>query len=200
MSKKRRKKPPVRKTTNSSSNNVSNDANNANQSSKETKVVKTVKTVKTTQANTNNTNESQPKAKVQRESRTTRTTRSTANRKRPTSPKARPAKKSRETRYYSAKDLLFDRSHYTFMIAGLGLIIIGMLLMNGGAMPDANTWDEGRIYSFTRITLAPIIILIGLGMQIFAIFRKGNHDSEEVVNPIAEEANVAAEGNETAEA
>jgi hypothetical protein len=39
-------------------------------------------------------------------------------------------------------------------------------------MPDANTWDESVIYSFTRITLAPIIILTGLGVEIYAIFAK----------------------------
>jgi len=42
--------------------------------------------------------------------------------------------------------------------------------MSGGAMPDSNTWDPSIIYSFRRITLAPVVILIGIGIEIYAIF------------------------------
>ncbi len=46
------------------------------------------------------------------------------------------------------------------------------MLMLGGGMKDPMIWDESVIYSPVRITLAPIIILAGLGMQIYAIFKK----------------------------
>jgi hypothetical protein len=68
--------------------------------------------------------------------------------------------------------LLFGKGNYRMMLIGLALVVLGFILMSGGAMPDANTWDEGVIYSFTRITLAPIVILIGLGVEIYAIFIK----------------------------
>jgi len=38
-------------------------------------------------------------------------------------------------------------------------------------MPDPDTWDEDRIYSFRRITLAPLVIVIGLVVEVYAIFK-----------------------------
>lgn len=68
--------------------------------------------------------------------------------------------------------LLFKKENYTFMAIGVGLIALGMILMLGGSMKDPNQWDENVIYSFRRITLAPIIILAGLATEIYAIFKK----------------------------
>ena len=67
--------------------------------------------------------------------------------------------------------LLFDRENFKWMFIGLGVIIFGMILMAGGSMPSPDVWDEGLIYSFRRITLAPIVILIGLGIEVYAIFK-----------------------------
>ena len=69
-------------------------------------------------------------------------------------------------------ELLFSKNNYRLMLIGLVLVILGFILMSGGKMPDANTWDESIIYSFTRITLAPIVILVGLGIEVYAIFAK----------------------------
>lgn len=41
-----------------------------------------------------------------------------------------------------------------------------------GSMPSPDVWDESLIYSFRRITLAPIVILIGLFISGMAIFVK----------------------------
>lgn len=68
--------------------------------------------------------------------------------------------------------LLFTRHHYYLMGAGLLLIALGMILMAGGGMPNPDVWEPERIYSFRRITLAPIVILAGLGLEIYAIFKK----------------------------
>ncbi len=67
---------------------------------------------------------------------------------------------------------LFGKENYKWMFIGIGFIALGLVLMSGGSMPDENTWDPDIIYSFRRITLAPIVIIIGLGLQIFAIFKK----------------------------
>ena len=67
--------------------------------------------------------------------------------------------------------LLFGKSQYKFMLIGVGLIAIGMLLMLGGSMPSPDVWDDSLIYSFRRITLAPIFILAGLVVEIYAIFK-----------------------------
>ena len=58
------------------------------------------------------------------------------------------------------------------MLIGLALIGLGMLLMSGGSMPSPDVWDEDIIYSTRRTLIAPILILIGLGLQLYAIFAK----------------------------
>jgi hypothetical protein len=69
-------------------------------------------------------------------------------------------------------DLLFGRKNYILMIAGIGSILLGYVLMSGGSMPSPDVWDESLIYSHRRITLAPILILAGFVLQIVAIFTK----------------------------
>ena len=69
-------------------------------------------------------------------------------------------------------ELLFTKQSYTWMIAGIVVIALGMLLMVGGKMPDENTWDPNIIYSTRTTLIAPIVILIGLIIEIYAIFKK----------------------------
>jgi hypothetical protein len=71
----------------------------------------------------------------------------------------------------SKEELIFSKTNYKWMGIGLGLILLGMLLMAGGAMPNADTWDPNIIYSARRTVLAPIFILSGLVVQIYAIFK-----------------------------
>lgn len=68
--------------------------------------------------------------------------------------------------------LLFTRQNYLYIGIGCALIALGLILMLGGGMKDPNVWDESVIYSARRTVLAPIVILAGLGMQIYAIFKK----------------------------
>jgi hypothetical protein len=75
-------------------------------------------------------------------------------------------------KYQQAFPLLFSKGNYILVGIGCALIALGLVLMLGGNMKDPNVWDESVIYSARRITLAPIIILAGLGFQIYAIFKK----------------------------
>jgi hypothetical protein len=68
--------------------------------------------------------------------------------------------------------LLFGRQNFIYIGIGLGLVALGLLLMSGGAMPDPNKWEPERIYSFTRITLAPICMLAGFIVVAVGIFKK----------------------------
>ena len=68
--------------------------------------------------------------------------------------------------------LLFTRENYMYIGIGCGLIALGLILMLGGKMQDPNVWDESVIYSTRRLVFAPIVILAGLGMQIYAIFKR----------------------------
>lgn len=67
---------------------------------------------------------------------------------------------------------IFDRNNYLIMIAGVVVILIGFALMNGGATTDPNVFPKEELYSFRRITLAPIVIMIGFGIEIFAILKR----------------------------
>ncbi len=72
----------------------------------------------------------------------------------------------------SKEQLIFSQSNYMWIGIGIALILLGMLLMSGGAMPNPDTWDPNIIYSTRRTVLAPIFILAGLIVQIYAIFKK----------------------------
>ena len=73
---------------------------------------------------------------------------------------------------------IFNKDNYLWMMAGLALIAIGMFLMSGGKS-NANPaiFDKEAVYSSTRITIAPILILAGLVLEIFAIFKKPKQQS-----------------------
>jgi hypothetical protein len=58
------------------------------------------------------------------------------------------------------------------MMIGAVLIIGGMLLMAGGKSVDPNVFNENEVYSFRRITLAPLLIVAGFIVEIYALFKK----------------------------
>jgi len=64
------------------------------------------------------------------------------------------------------------RENYYYLIIGFVIIIIGFLLMIGGKSDDPNIFNEKEIFSFRRITLAPIIVLLGFAFEIWAIMKK----------------------------
>lgn len=71
-----------------------------------------------------------------------------------------------------ARELTFGKSTYMFMGIGFALVLIGLLLMSGGRGTEYSEFNVDEIYSFRRITLAPIVILAGLGVVVYGIFKK----------------------------
>jgi len=67
---------------------------------------------------------------------------------------------------------LFEKENYLWMIVGGLLIITGLLLMIGGKSQNPKVFNAAEVYSFRRITLAPILIISGLIVQIYAIMKK----------------------------
>lgn len=65
----------------------------------------------------------------------------------------------------------FGRDNYLWVIIGLAFLLIGFILMIGGGSDNPDVFNEA-IFSFRRITLAPILVLIGFGIQIYAIMKK----------------------------
>ncbi|MBA3828853.1 MAG: DUF3098 domain-containing protein [Taibaiella sp.] len=70
------------------------------------------------------------------------------------------------------QSFLFDQNNYKWMIGGIALILLGFLLMSGGKSTNPHQFNYNEIYSFRRITLAPIIMLIGFGMEVYAIMKR----------------------------
>lgn len=99
------------------------------------------------------------------------TTQKTEKKKvRPTVSKTRSTAANKSATTVNA-DLLYGKINYILLLVAAGLIALGLILMSGGGMPSPDIWDESIIYNFRRITLAPIVILIGLGVGIYAIFK-----------------------------
>jgi hypothetical protein len=81
-------------------------------------------------------------------------------------------KKEKKSVLAHTSESLFGKENYIWMITGAVVIALGMLLMGGGKSTDPAVFDQKEVYSTTRITIAPILILIGLGLEVFAIFKK----------------------------
>tara|TARA_B100001248_G_scaffold45163_1_gene28751 strand:+ start:2958 stop:3182 length:225 start_codon:yes stop_codon:yes gene_type:complete len=62
----------------------------------------------------------------------------------------------------------FGKRNYKFMIVGIIFIALGFILMSGGGSDDPNVFNE-EIYSFRRIRIAPLIVIIGFAIEIYAI-------------------------------
>ncbi|MBR6721547.1 MAG: DUF3098 domain-containing protein [Alistipes sp.] len=80
------------------------------------------------------------------------------------------------------KRMPLSTKNYYMMLAGVIVIVIGFILMSGGGDHTATEFDES-IFSFRRITLAPIVVIAGFVLEIFAImkrFDKGGENSNDV--------------------
>ena len=74
--------------------------------------------------------------------------------------------------------LVFTRENYKLLIIGAVIIVIGFLLMVGGKAESPDQFNP-EIFSFRRITLAPIIVLLGFAFEIYAIMKKPKENEEE---------------------
>lgn len=63
------------------------------------------------------------------------------------------------------------RENYKLMAIGFAIIIVGFILMAGGRSDDPKVFSE-EIFSFRRITLAPLIVLAGFIFEIYAIMKR----------------------------
>ena len=75
-------------------------------------------------------------------------------------------------------DFALGRENYILLLIGFAIIIVGFLLMIGCKAENPNEFNE-EIFSFRRITLAPIIVLFGFVFEIYAIMKKPKAEKEE---------------------
>ena len=90
-----------------------------------------------------------------------------------TAQRTAPVRPSRTSVVATQNDkLVFGRENFKWMLIGIAVMAVGYILMLGGSMPSPDVWDESIIYSPMRIIVAPFLILLGLGVEIYAIFKK----------------------------
>ena len=70
------------------------------------------------------------------------------------------------------------KENYILLVIGFAIIVLGFILMIGGKSQDPNIFNEEEIFSFRRITLAPIVVLAGFIFEIWAIMKKPKSDSK----------------------
>ena len=68
-------------------------------------------------------------------------------------------------------DFAIGRDNFKYIAIGVGVLIVGFLLMIGGKSDDPNVFNH-EIFSFRRITLAPIVVVGGFMFIIWAIMKK----------------------------
>jgi hypothetical protein len=78
------------------------------------------------------------------------------------------SKKNNQQQPSSKKEFIFQKRNYQYMFIGLAFITLGFILMSGGSDEDPNIFNP-EIYNFRRIRLAPTLVLIGLGIEVYAI-------------------------------
>jgi hypothetical protein len=76
------------------------------------------------------------------------------------------------TKQASTQREFFTKENFKWMIIGGVIIILGMILLSGGKNEDPNVFDPNIVYSTTRITVAPILIIAGLLVELYAILKK----------------------------
>ena len=67
------------------------------------------------------------------------------------------------------------KENLRLLMIGFVIIVLGFVLMIGGSSSDPNVFNK-EIFNFQRITLAPIIVMIGFVFEIFAIMKKSGEE------------------------
>ena len=69
--------------------------------------------------------------------------------------------------------MVFGKKNYQLMLLGLIFITLGFFLMSGGGSDDPNIFSD-EIYNFRRIRVAPILVVFGFIIEVYAIMKNPN--------------------------
>lgn len=83
---------------------------------------------------------------------------------------ARKMSSSDERRETAPNTLAFSKENYYIILAGIGILALGYILMIGGGSDDPKEFNP-EIFSAQRITVAPITLLIGFGVVLYGIMK-----------------------------
>ena len=68
-------------------------------------------------------------------------------------------------------DFAFGRENYVLMLIGIAFIFLGFILMAGGGDKNPAVWDAS-VFSTQRITIAPLLVVAGFVIEVFAVIRR----------------------------
>ena len=77
----------------------------------------------------------------------------------------------------SKSNFLFGKRNSKWLFIGLAFVAVGFIMMSGGGSDDPNVFDES-IFHWRRIRLAPTLVLIGFGIQVYAILLNPDKESK----------------------
>ncbi|MDR2085122.1 MAG: DUF3098 domain-containing protein [Bacteroidales bacterium] len=83
----------------------------------------------------------------------------------------KPKETKKEITQEPEKKVIFQKMNYILFFVGLAVIILGFLLMIGGGSDNPDVFNE-KMFGFQRLTLAPILLILGFAIEFFAIFYK----------------------------
>lgn len=66
----------------------------------------------------------------------------------------------------------FNHKNYKLLLIGLGINVLGFILMIGGGAEDPNTFDASQLFGTVRITIAPMFIVAGYAVIMYAIMKR----------------------------
>lgn len=82
----------------------------------------------------------------------------------------------------SIKHFGFNPENYKLLLIGLGVNILGYILMIGGGAESLDEFNADEIFSTTRITVAPILIVLGYGIILFSVMKKNKKSEIQIEN------------------
>lgn len=78
----------------------------------------------------------------------------------------------------TANSFALSKENYKLLIIGFAIIVVGFLLMTGGAADSPDEFHADEVFSFRRITLGPLVVLAGFIFEIYAIMKKPKASTE----------------------
>jgi hypothetical protein len=69
------------------------------------------------------------------------------------------------------QDFAFGKQNYIWMIIGVVVLFLGYILLSGGGSKDPDVFNEA-LFNTRRLVIAPILIVGGLVIEVYAIMKK----------------------------
>ena len=80
-------------------------------------------------------------------------------------------KKFKDLTHANDRKMALTTKNYVLLVIGLGVIILGFVLMAGGGSDSPDEFNYA-MFSWRRITLAPILVIGGFAFEIFALLKR----------------------------